>query len=264
MPEGPSIVILREEVARFSGKKILEASGTAPIDFGRLTGKRIVAFRSWGKHFLIELRDIAVRVHFLLFGTYLIDNRSDIAPKLRLRFRTGELNLYAGSVRLIEQPLDEIYDWSADVMSDRWDPKAARRKLRAAPDLLVCDALLDQQIFAGVGNIIKNEVLFRLRIHPLSTTGALPSRKLAALVDEARTYSFEFLEWKKAGVLKRHWQAHTKHACPRCDIPLIEAELGRTRRRTFFCERCQVRYGARQRQASMPRRPRRARRRGNP
>jgi len=50
-----------------------------------------------------------------------------------------------------------------------------RRRLRARPDLLACDALLDQDIFSGVGNIIKNEVLHRIRVHPESTVGALPA-----------------------------------------------------------------------------------------
>ena len=53
-------------------------------------------------------------------------------------------------------------------------PEAARR----CRETLVCDALLDQNVFAGVGNIIKNEVLFRIRVHPLSTVGALPAAKL--------------------------------------------------------------------------------------
>ena len=46
--------------------------------------------------------------------------------------------------------------------------------LKLQPDTLVCDALLDQDLFAGVGNIIKNEVLFRTRVHPESTIGDLP------------------------------------------------------------------------------------------
>ncbi len=45
-------------------------------------------------------------------------------------------------------------------MSDTWNAAAARKKLRAMPETLVCDALLDQNVFAGVGNIIKNEVLY--------------------------------------------------------------------------------------------------------
>ena len=55
--------------------------------------------------------------------------------------------------------------------------------------------------------------------------------------------SSAFYEWKKQYVLKKHWLAHTKRTCPRCHIPFVKAHLGRTNRRSFFCERCQVRYG---------------------
>jgi len=244
MPEGPSIVILKDEARRLIGQRIVAVEGNTTIAKERLVGEPIVALRSWGKHFLIELATFSLRVHFLMFGSYRIDERKDVAPRLGLCLEHGELNLYTCSVRFIDEPLDEIYDWSADVMSDRWDPAAARRKLRAMPEALVCDALLDQNVFAGVGNIIKNEVLFRIRLHPLSPVGALPPRKLAQLVLEARRYSFDFLEWKRAFVLKKHWLAHTKRTCPRCAIPFLKAHLGRSQRRSFFCERCQRRYPA--------------------
>lgn len=244
MPEGPSIAILREEAQRFAGKRIVAVAGNTTIAKERLLDQRIVAIRSWGKHFLVELKTFSLRIHFLMFGSWRIDERKDGAtPRLSLQFRHGELNVYTCSVRFIEEPLDDVYDWSADVLSDAWDAAAARRKLRAMPETLVCDALLDQNIFAGVGNIIKNEVLFRIRVHPLSKVGALPRRKLAQLVDEARRYSFDFLAWKKAFVLRKHWLAHTKRTCPRCAIPLSKAHLGATDRRSFWCARCQRRYG---------------------
>ena len=102
--------------------------------------------------------------------------------------------------------------------------------------------MLDQDIFAGVGNIIKNEVLFRIRVHPLSTVGGLPAAKLRQMVEQARQYSFEFLEWKKKFVLKQHWLAHTKSICPRCELPFKKGKLGRAQRRAFYCEQCQRRY----------------------
>ncbi|HEV7617137.1 MAG TPA: DNA-formamidopyrimidine glycosylase family protein [Burkholderiaceae bacterium] len=245
MPEGPSIVILKEQAAGFAGRKILSAEGDAKIDKARLVGQRVVALRSWGKHFLIELQGFALRIHLLMFGTYRINERKDSPPRLSLGFDGGdELNFYTCSVRYIEGSPDDVYDWSADVMSDRWDAAGARKKLRAMPDTLVCDALLDQTVFAGVGNIIKNEVLFRVRVHPLSTVGALPALKLRALVEQARQYSFEFMAWKKEFVLKKHWLVHTKNICPRCDIPLTKAHLGKTNRRSFFCERCQKKHEA--------------------
>ncbi|GAA0257253.1 DNA-formamidopyrimidine glycosylase family protein [Rhodanobacter caeni] len=242
MPEGPSIVILREEAAGFVGQRIRRAEGNAKIDMARLPGKCIESLRSFGKQTLIELPDVAIRIHLLMFGSYRINERKDAAPRLSLGFDKGELNFYSCSVRLLDGELDELYDWRGDVMSDAWDPALARRKLRAMPDTLVCDALLDQTVFAGVGNIIKNEVLYRIRVHPLSTVGALPPRKLGELVKQARAYSFEFLAWKKAYVLRKHWLVHNQGRCPRHDIPLKRAYLGKTNRRTFFCELCQKLY----------------------
>jgi endonuclease-8 len=243
MPEGPSIVILKEQATPFLGRTIERVAGNTTIDKERLLGQRVEALRSWGKQFLVELPDFTLRVHFMLFGSYRINEaKSWAVPRLALGFDNGELNLYACSVRFIEEPLDLVYDWWADVMSEHWDPALARRRLRAQPDTLVCDALLDQDIFAGVGNIIKNEVLFRIRVHPLSTIGGLPPAKLRELVAQARQYSFEFYEWKKQYVLKKHWLAHTKRTCPRCLVPLKKDWLGRTQRRTFYCENCQVKY----------------------
>ncbi|HKU15101.1 MAG TPA: DNA-formamidopyrimidine glycosylase family protein [Steroidobacteraceae bacterium] len=234
----------------FAGQRIQSAIGNARLDKQRLIGQRIVALRTWGKHFLIELGGFSVRIHFLMFGSYCIDERKDREPRLSLRFARGrELNFYSCAIRYIERSLDDEYDWRADVMSDAWDPPAARRKLRAMPDVLVCDALLDQNVFAGVGNIIKNEVLFRIRVHPLCRVGTLPAAKLHALVEQARQYSFEFLEWKKAFVLRKHWLVHNKGICPRCNIPLMRAYLGTRDRRTFYCERCQVKHRSRRRPA---------------
>lgn len=200
-----------------------------------------------GQALLIEFAHFSVRIHFLLFGSYRInEDKPNAVPRLCLEFSKGQrLNFYACSVQFIERPLDEIYDWTADVMNPLWDAAQAGRKLRAAPAMLAADALLDQTIFAGVGNIIKNEVLHRIRVHPESTVGALPARKLVELVTQARDYSFDLYIWKKAFVLKKHYQVHTKTSCPRDGAPLqYRKHLGKAGRRAFFCEVCQRLYRA--------------------
>jgi endonuclease-8 len=257
MPEGPSIVIMREQTAGFIGKTIVRASGnTNGVDMAALPGQPVLDLRSWGKHFLIRVPELALRIHLLMFGSYRINERKDAQPRLSLEFDDGEeLNFYTCSIKTIDADLDSQYDWRGDIMSDQWSAPAALKKLRAAPDTLVCDALLDQTIFAGVGNIIKNEVLFRIRVHPLSTVGALPAAKLRELVAQARAYSFDFLEWKKAFVLKQHWLAHTKRVCPRCDLPFHKGHLGKTQRRSFFCPNCQKQYPAAPLPAEKPVRP---------
>jgi endonuclease-8 len=242
VPEGPSIVILKEQAGAFCGRYIRVAEGNSKIDKTRLLGQRILALRAFGKQFLIVTPVVTVRIHLMMFGSYRINASSERQPRLRLTFSRGEINFYACSVRYIEEPVDDVYDWRGDVMSECWDSRLALRRLRAKPGTLVCDALLDQEIFAGVGNIIKNEVLFRIRVHPLSSVGKLPTAKLRELVHEARQYSFDFLEWKKQFTLRQHWLAHNKSLCPRDNAKFQRAYLGVRHRRSFFCERCQKRY----------------------
>ncbi len=242
MPEGPSIVILREAVQEFKGMKILKVEGNSKLDIQRMSAQKIIDFKSWGKHFLICFKDFTVRVHFMLFGSYRINEGKDAVLRLRFVFKKGELNFYACSIKFIEENIDEVYDWTSDVMGDNWSAKAAKQKIKEIPEELVCDTLLNQNIFTGVGNIIKNEVLFRIRLHPETKMGAIPAIRLNQLIKEARNYSFDFLEWKKAFVLRKHWLAHTKKICPRDQAPLIKKYCGKTKRRTFYCERCQVLY----------------------
>jgi endonuclease-8 len=240
MPEGPSIVILKEAVQEFKGKKLIEIGGNTKVDFSSLVNQKITDFKSFGKNFFICFKDASIKIHFMLFGSYRVNETKQTQPRLSLRFNKGELNLYACSVKLIEGDL--IYDWSADVMNENWNAAKARKKLKAIPETLVCDALLDQTIFAGVGNIIKNEVLFRIKIHPKTKVGNLPSKKLTELIKEARQYSFDFLEWKKQYVLKKHWLVHTKKICPRDGSTVVKEYMGKTNRRTFYCNTCQELY----------------------
>jgi len=245
MPEGPSIFILKELMTPlFKGKKIIRVFGNAKIDMNPLTGKKVTDIRCWGKQLLIYTNESIIRVHLLMFGSYSIDANNKPARSLRLalEFSKHTIYFYTCSVKLLSKDADQLYDWQADVMSNEWSPSKARKKLIAIPNTIVCDTLLDQQIFSGVGNIIKNEVLYRIRLHPENLIKQIPPLKLSALIKEARNYSFDFLKWKKEFTLRKHWLAHTKKTCLRCNLPFIKKYCGKTKRRTFFCTGCQVRY----------------------
>ena len=180
MPEGPSLVILKAAIQSFIGSKIGDVKGTSTkITRTDVVGKKIVDVKTWGKHLLLCLPDLTIRIHLLMFGSCRINEEKENAvPKLQLFFsRKRSIAFYACAIQRIAAPLDNVYDWEADVMNVAWSNRKAIKKLKQVPDALVCDALLDQQIFSGVGNIIKNEVLFRIRVHPLSKTGKLPPKK---------------------------------------------------------------------------------------
>lgn len=241
MPEGPSIILVKEAVAKFAGQKIIAVSGNSKIDQTILVNKKITEFKSWGKHFLICFDRLTLKVHFLLFGSYTVDEpKVDRAIRLQLSFKNGELNLYACSVKYLEGDLNHYYDWTADVMNDHWNKKNAKGKLQLTPETLICDALLDQAIFAGVGNIIKNEILYRVRVHPESLIGKMPTARINKLIDETRIYSFQFLDWKRKYELKKQWMAHGKKICLRCNYPIIKKHTGLKKRRSFICTKCQT------------------------
>ena len=73
MPEGPSIVILKEAVQMFKGQRVVAVSGNTKIAKDRMKGQQIIDFKSWGKHFLICFPKFAIRIHFMLFGSYRIN-----------------------------------------------------------------------------------------------------------------------------------------------------------------------------------------------
>lgn len=243
MPEGPSIVILKEEAQLFTGKKVLLVSGNTKTDKEKLNGKVVRDFKSWGKHFLICFDDFFVRIHLLMFGSYRINERKENSPeRLSLKFKNGELNFYTCSVKIVEGKAENFYEWETDTMSEQWNKRKAMKAVQAQGNRMVCDLLMDQTIFTGVGNIIKNEVLFRIKVHPESLAKALPIAKKRALVKEGRDYCFEFYEWKKQYVLRKHWLIYRKGICPRCNIRVHIQPTGKGKRRSFFCTNCQKFY----------------------
>jgi len=246
MPEGPSIILAKEALSPFVGMTVALASGNATtIDFTMLPGTKLKSIRTWGKHLLLKFSDFTLRVHFLMFGSYAVNKPKPRGmPKLAIKFKEkAAIYLYACAIQTIELPLSHVYDWSADVMNKHWSTRKAMAKLKSHQNDAICDVLLNQDIFAGVGNIIKNEVLFRMRVHPLNKVGDIPTRRLKAIVDDTREYSFLFLKWKRALQLKKHWEAYTKKECPRDRHSFTKIYAGKTRRRTFYCEYCQERFG---------------------
>ncbi|MDQ0064376.1 DNA-formamidopyrimidine glycosylase family protein [Chryseobacterium lathyri] len=244
MPEGPSILLMKESLQPFVGHQVTEASGNAKFEKESLIGQILHEIRTFGKQTYLVLDNTAIRIHLLMFGSYSIDEQTkpDNSLRLSLHFKTGSMYFYTCSVKSVALEFLSTIDWEADIMSDAWNPERAEKKLKSKPAMMVCDALMDQDIFSGVGNIIKNEVLFRIGVQPESLAGNLPAKKLKELIAEARNYSFDFLEWKREFVLKKHWLVHTKTICPKCGEKLVKKQTGIGKRRSFYCENDQKIY----------------------
>src|SRR6185503_5944654 len=115
MPEGPSILILKDAITPlFKNKKIIKAYGNAKIDMDQLVDKKVIEIRSWGKQLFIYFDDWIVRVHLLMFGSYSIDKNIRPERSLRLALETAKhvLYFYTCSVRLLPPGADKDYDWT--------------------------------------------------------------------------------------------------------------------------------------------------------
>ena len=240
--EGPSLVLAREEFRPFLKRKILRATGTASIPLAKIQGSHLLKVESWGKHFLLTFPAFTLRIHFLMFGSYRIDDpRENRVPKLCLDYGDSKIYFYSCAIKVLDPRWRKTYDWSIDLMNPKWDAKRALASVRAKPAEEVGDVLLNQDIFSGLGNIMKNETLFVLRMHPETRVGELTAARQRALVKAAEDYAWQFYEWKKAGVLKRNWKIMRKKVCPVCEGRVTKRLTGKLKRWSHFCARDQKR-----------------------
>jgi len=255
--EGPSIHLAAEQLRPFIGRRVRTVTGNSRIGIERFRGKTVRDIFAWGKHLVFQFDGFALRVHFMLWGTFAAtvkgrsvtgDYRRSGAPRLALTFASGEITIWSASLKFIESArARDGYDFAVDVLSDAWQPRRALRQLRDHADEEIADVLLDQSIFAGVGNIIKNEVLFRTRTHPATRVRRLSSARRKAIVDDARTFSFRFLELRRKFALRKNLEIYGRSVCPACAGRVTRKVHGRRHRRSFFCTACQKTRRARRR-----------------
>ena len=247
--EGPSIHLAAEQLRPFVGRRVLEVAGNSKIGIDRFRFKTVRDIFAWGKHLVVQFDTFALRVHFMLWGTFAAtvkgtsvtgDYRRSGPPRLILRFTSGEITIWSASLKFIDLPRARgAYDFTVDTLSPVWDAARAVRQVRTHPDAEIADVLLDQTIFAGVGNIIKNEVLYRTRTNPRATVRTIPVRQLRAIVADVRVFSKRFLELRRQFALRKNLEIYGRSTCPSCGGRVTRKIHGVRNRRSFFCLACQ-------------------------
>lgn len=243
MPEGPTIVLMKEDLQKFAGEKVIEVSGSEVPENSGIEGEILRDIKTFGKQTYLIFDTIIFKVHLMMFGSYSLYKRKDIDTlKLGLIFKDGGMYFYTCVVKVVDKSVLSEINWEADIMSRKWNPEKTEEILKSMQDVMICDALMNQDIFSGVGNIIKNEALFRVGIHPESLVENLPPKMLKEIITEVRNYGFDFKKWKKANVLKKHFQIYHQKNCPFCGEDVIKKDTGKSKRTSFFCETDQKLY----------------------
>ncbi len=240
MPEGPSILHLKDQLLPFKGKIVKKAGGYGPMPTAWIKGKKLINIKTWGKHLLFVFSNGVVKVHLGLFGDVLVDERKKVNRSFYLEFAKGEINGYVVKASKLTKSINELYDWRTDTLSKKFDKAHVKKLLKEKDDKMISDVLMDQNIFTGVGNIIRNEALYRACIHPYSIVGKIPAAKITKLINEVLAYSTIFYNHlrKKSGRLFQVYQQ--EHAADGSEVTM--KLLSKTKRKIFFSEHRQKLY----------------------
>ncbi|NWR63254.1 NEIL2 Endonuclease, partial [Bucorvus abyssinicus] len=186
--------------------------------------------------------------HFGLFGSIRANEFSrankankrgdwkDPVPRLVLHFESGGfLVFYNCRMHWCSFPRA---DPSSDILSVEFHRGQALDALRAPNP--ICCTLLDQRYFSGLGNIIKNEILYLAKIHPLTQGSLLALSDLEHLLDSAIRFSSDWLHSKLHGK-RLHPQIYQKERCP-LGHAVMKGTLGPSgglKRLSWWCPQCQ-------------------------
>jgi endonuclease-8 len=150
---------------------------------------------------------------------------------------------------------DQLTKLGPDLLSATFDAAEALERMRSQPHAAAADALLDQRVMAGVGNVYKSEVLFECRISPFVPVRALDDAQLEALITTARrflsinatgarapmtTYTGYRRTTGRDAPSERLWvYGRARLPCRRCGTPIAVRKHGLDARLTYWCPKCQ-------------------------
>ena len=192
MPEGDSLhraalrlqVLVGERIEAESPHPRAQATGVAP----RIDGRVLESVEAVGKNLLLRFEGgLVVRSHLRMNGRWRIEPRGKVRtglPWLVLRGETHEGVLWNGPVLTLEQR--NVARLGQDVLAEEFDLEAALVQLRRARDLRLGEALQDQRLVAGIGNMWMAEALWSIRISPWAHVGDVGDGTLRDAVGAAR------------------------------------------------------------------------------
>ena len=179
MPEGHTLFALARDLdAAFGGTRpaVTSPQGRFAAGAALLDGRELVHATSWGKHLFVEFDgDAWLHVHLGLIGTFSISEHPyavepPVVGQVRVRLVTeGHVADLRGpnlcAVITPEQVEAVRGRLGPDPLRPDPDPELSWRRINRSSKG-IGELLMDQSVLAGVGNVYRCEVLFRLRVDP--------------------------------------------------------------------------------------------------
>lgn len=268
MPEGDTIFrSARTQRAALVGREVLAVSTTAPrvrsLGPQRLVGQRIGDVQARGKHLLhwFDPSDLALHTHMRMTGSWHLYRPGERWRKPR-GLATIVLEVEGVSAVCFSAPVCELLSRTQverhpsiarlgpDALGADADVEEARRRLDARSGTPIGEALLDQAVLAGVGNVYKVEVLWIHQVDPWTPVAQVPPqlrdellamavRLLKANVAPGSSARITTKAPERGGGDRLYVYGKARRPCPRCATPIRVARQGDLARITYWCPRCQ-------------------------
>jgi endonuclease-8 len=263
MPEGDTVYLAGRRLDEaLAGGLLVRAELRHPRLVGAdLVGRTVLGVRSVGKHLFTRFDDgVSLHSHFKMDGSWHLyrpgvrwrDRAHDVRAVLATeRWTAVGFRLHDLALVRTDQESDLVGHLGPDLLDPGWDDEhvdEARRRLASAPERELGEALLDQRVMAGVGNLYKAEVCFLLGVSPWTPVGELAEDTVRRAVTVSRKLLHRNAmrpEQNTTGRIGRgqeHWvYQRTGKPCLRCGTPVRSGVQGDwvPPRHTWFCPKCQ-------------------------
>lgn len=238
-------------------------------DDGPIAGRMIERCEAAGKHVLIVFEgDLVLRTHMRMNGSWHVYRHGERwwrGPQaMRVRIDTADWVTVAFDVPVAEfvtakqlASTDPVAALGPDLLKPAFDRDEAIRRVRAAGALPIAQALLDQRLVAGIGNVYKSEVLFLAGLHPDTPASGVAQDALERVMDLARSLlQANVVDGTPAAIqtyrsLRRAdrrsdpedslWvYSRGGKPCRKCGAAIASQKMGLDARATYWCPTCQA------------------------
>jgi endonuclease-8 len=250
--EGDTILRLARQFERTLVGETVAASAPNPrgkaAGIERLDGCRLERVEARGKHFLLYFGELSLHSHLGMNGGWHLYREGTQWRRPRssawallsgggwdaVQFGGPTLQVMP-TRRLLRDP--QIARLGPDILAAEFDIDAVVAAMRADPARGLGDALLDQHLVAGIGNIFKSEACFAAGVDPWRPIGDLSEEELRDALAAARGL---MLQAVKSGRYPHKVYRRRRGACPRCRGSISSRGQGDANRTTYWCPNCQV------------------------
>jgi endonuclease-8 len=245
MPEGDAVHRAATSLQVLAGQRVeVETPHPRAATKGladRLDGRLLESVEAVGKHLLLRFEGgLVLRSHLRMSGRWRVEPRGarrSGLPWLVLRGDEHEAVLWNGPVLELGRDGGRVGHLGPDILGRPPDFDAMLARFHAErQERAVGDALLDQRLVAGIGNMWKAEALWQSRLSPWRALADVSDDQLRAALETAH----RLMQGRLDGARPLHYvYRRVGRACRRCGAAIRSYPQGENARMAYWCPGCQ-------------------------